>query len=46
MKKIKYFFEFLTIIIFLLIFKISGYKIASNLGNSIGKIIGPRFRSK
>ena len=46
MKKIKYFFEFLIIFIFLLIFKIAGYRIASNLGNSIGKIIGPRFRSK
>ena len=46
MKKIKYFFEFLIIFIFLLIFKIAGYRIASSLGNSIGKIIGPRFRSK
>ena len=46
MKKIKYFFEFLIIFIFLLVFKIAGYRIASNLGNSIGKIIGPRFRSK
>ena len=46
MKKIKYFFEFLIILILLLIFKITGYKIASNLGNLIGKIIGPKFRSK
>ncbi len=46
MKKIKYFFEFLIILILLLIFKITGYRIASNLGNSIGKIIGPKFRSK
>ena len=46
MKKIKYFFEFLIIFILLLIFKIVGYRIASNLGNSIGKIIGPKFRSK
>ena len=46
MKKIKYFFEFLIILILLLIFKITGYRNASNLGNSIGKIIGPKFRSK
>ena len=46
MKKIKYFFEFLIIFIFLLIFKIAGYRVASNLGNSIGKVVGPRFRSK
>ncbi len=46
MKKIKYFFEFLIIFILLLIFKITGYRTASNLGNLIGKIIGPKFRSK
>ena len=46
MKNVKYFFEFLVILILLIIFKITGYKIASNLGNSIGKMIGPKFRSK
>ena len=46
MKNLKYFLEFLIIIIFFLIFKILGYKIASDFGNIIGKIVGPRFRSK
>ena len=46
MKNLKYFLEFIIIVVFFLIFKILGYKIASNFGNLIGKIIGPRFRSK
>ena len=46
MKNLKYFLEFIIIIVFFLIFKILGYKIGSNFGNLIGKIIGPRFRSK
>jgi len=46
MKNLKYFLEFIIIIIFFFIFKILGYKIASNFGNLIGKIVGPRFRSK
>ena len=46
MKTIIYFFEFLVIIILFIIFKIIGYKLASNLGCYIGKIIGPKFRSK
>ena len=45
MKKIKYFFEFLFVIIFFCIFKILGSKNASNLGEIIGKIFGPLFRS-
>ena len=45
MKVIKYFFEFLFIITFFIIFKIIGYKKASNLGEKIGKTIGPFFRS-
>jgi KDO2-lipid IV(A) lauroyltransferase len=45
MKIIKYFFEFIFIITFFLIFKIIGYKNASNLGQAIGKKIGPFFRS-
>ena len=44
MKIIKYVIEFLFIILFFLIFKILGYKNASNLGAIIGKIIGPLFR--
>ena len=46
MKIIKYFFEFLFIISFFFIFKIIGYKNASNLGEILGKKIGPLFRSK
>ena len=46
MKIIKYFFEFIFIYILLIIFKIIGYKNASNFGEFIGKKIGPFFRSK
>ena len=46
MKIIKYFFEFLFIYTLLVIFKIIGYRAASNLGEKIGILIGPFFRSK
>ena len=46
MKKIKYLFEFFFIIIIFLIFKLLGYKIASNFGSFIVSILGPMFRSK
>jgi len=45
MKIIKYFFEFIFVIFLFLIFKLIGYKNASNLGEFIGKKIGPFFRS-
>jgi len=45
MKIIKYFFEFIFIIIFFIIFKIIGYKNATNLGEKIGRLVGPLFRS-
>ena len=45
MKIIKYLIEFIFIYILLIIFKIIGYKNASNLGEIIGKKIGPFFRS-
>ena len=45
MKIIKYFFELIFIYALLIIFKIIGYKNASNLGAIIGKKIGPLFRS-
>ena len=46
MKIIKYFFQFIIIITLFIIFKIIGYKNASNLGAKIGSIFGPLFRSK
>ena len=46
MKIIKYFFEFIFIICFFFIFKVIGYKSASNFGEFIGKKLGPLFRSK
>ena len=46
MKKIKYFIEFVFIKLFFFIFKIIGYKNASNIGAKIGSIFGPLFRSK
>ena len=45
MKIIKYLIEFIFIYILLIIFKIIGYRNASNLGEIIGKKIGPLFRS-
>ena len=45
MKIIKYFFEFIFIVAFFIIFKIIGYKNASNVGEIIGKKFGPFFRS-
>jgi len=45
MKIIKYFFEFIFIITFFIIFKIIGYKNATNLGEIIGKKFGHFFRS-
>ncbi len=45
MKIIKYFFEFIFIITLFFIFKIIGYKKASDLGEILGKKIGPFFRS-
>ena len=46
MKKIKYFLQFLVIFFLFLIFRIIGYKIASNFGHFIGKTVGPKFRTK
>tara|TARA_Y100000591_G_scaffold332573_1_gene370461 strand:+ start:818 stop:1681 length:864 start_codon:yes stop_codon:yes gene_type:complete len=45
MKIIKYFLQFLIIIILFFIFKLIGYKNASNLGSHIGKIFGKYIRS-
>ena len=46
MKIIKYFFQFIFIIIFFSLFKILGLKFSSALGGKIFEIIGPLFRSK
>ena len=46
MKIVKYFFEFLFILVLFFIFKILGYKLSSNLGAFIGSLFGPLFRSK
>ena len=45
MKIMKYFFESIFIITFFFIFKIIGYKKATDLGEIIGKKIGPIFRN-
>tara|TARA_B100000963_G_C22561164_1_gene641418 strand:- start:203 stop:1054 length:852 start_codon:yes stop_codon:yes gene_type:complete len=45
MKNIKYFFQFLVIIIFFVIFKFLGLKNSTLLSGKIFKIIGPLFRS-
>ena len=45
MNKIKYFFQFIFIIILFLIFKIIGLKKSSRLSGKLFKIIGPFFRS-
>jgi len=46
MKHIKYFFQFLLIIISFVIFKILGPSLSSKLGGKIFERIGPFFRSK
>ena len=46
MKQIKYFFQFLLIIIFFSLFKILGYKLSSAIGGKLFEIVGPLFRSK
>jgi KDO2-lipid IV(A) lauroyltransferase len=46
MKQIKYFIQFIGIILLFLIFKILGFKISKILSSFIFKNIGPLFRSK
>ena len=46
MKLIKYFFQFLFVIIFFFFFKILGFKLSSALGGKLFELIGPLFRSK
>ena len=46
MKLIKYFIQFIAISFLLILFKILGFKIASNLSSKIFTNIGPLFRSK
>ena len=46
MNLIKYFIQFIIIIIFFLIFKILGLRIASNISSKVVSLIGPFFRSR
>tara|TARA_B100000989_G_scaffold249675_1_gene197298 strand:- start:222 stop:1079 length:858 start_codon:yes stop_codon:yes gene_type:complete len=46
MRLIRYFFEYIAIITLFILFKLLGYRIASELGYFIGKTFGPFFRSK
>tara|TARA_B100001057_G_scaffold423659_1_gene445944 strand:- start:2109 stop:2966 length:858 start_codon:yes stop_codon:yes gene_type:complete len=46
MKLIRYFFEYILIIILFGFLKLLGYKIASEFGYFLGKTFGPLFRSK
>ena len=46
MKLIRYFFEYILIIIFFGLSKLLGYKNASEFGYFFGKKFGPLFRSK
>ena len=46
MKQIRYFLEFIVISILFIIFKIVGFKLASNFGYFLGCYLGPFFRSK
>tara|TARA_Y100000590_G_C15690761_1_gene1003325 strand:+ start:1120 stop:1986 length:867 start_codon:yes stop_codon:yes gene_type:complete len=45
MKFLKYFFQSLIILILFLLFKIFGYRNASNLGSKLGKIFGKLIKS-
>ena len=46
MKLIRYFFEYIFIIIFFSLLRLLGYRIASEFGCFLGKTLGPLFRSK
>ena len=46
MKSIRYFFEYIFIIILFSLLKVLGYKTASEFGCFLGKTFGPFFRSK
>ena len=46
MKIINYLIQYILIKLFFFICKIIGYKNASNLGELIGKKVGPKFKSK
>ena len=46
MKLVKYLFEYILIIILFILFKLLGYRIASDLGCFLGKTFGPFIRSK
>ena len=46
MKLIRYFFEYIFIIIFFCLMRLLGYKIASEIGCFLGKTFGPLFKSK
>ena len=46
MKIIKYLFQFIVIMFLFIIFKILGFKAASNISSKIVSLIGPAFRSK
>ena len=46
MKFVRYFFEYILIIILFGIFKLLGYRISSEFGSFLGKTFGPFFRSK
>ena len=46
MKLIRYFFEYVFIIILFSLMRLLGYKIASEIGCFLGKTLGPLFRSK
>ena len=46
MKFIRYFFEYILIIILFLLFKLLGYKISSEVGCLLGKTFGPFLDQK
>ena len=46
MKLVKYLFEYILIVILFILFKLLGYRLASDFGYFLGKTFGPFFRSK
>ena len=46
MKLIRYFFEYVFIIILFGLLRLLGYRIASEIGCFLGRTFGPLFRSK
>ncbi len=46
MKKLKHLCQYIIIKFFFILFSLIGYKISSSIGNLVGRVVGPIFRSR